>query len=237
MKPINLLFDNDKSVFTNDHRGRREQDQRPLLTKQDPLALSWASYAVWLRDPRQRWVSLDDVQAHDHDFEMASITRRYYREKLMFDALKGQEFSQYRKSLLEIIDGKGILEHRHLGIIYRLPYFYIEDIGRQDLLTMGNFAKIDFDGSYVDDVRDLNFVKTIFRSRRHRECNEYWFRDQNNQPVMWEVPSPNNPYAKFIESFLKSKLDTTTRLLGRFSPNDNLYCLKYWKLFNAEVAI
>lgn len=236
IKSVDLFFDKHDIDTATTPGNWSFRDKKPLSYKQDPLALSWASYAVWLRDPNRRWVDLDNVEASAHDHEMANQTRKYYREKLVLDALKGTRFSDFRQALGEIVNGDNqVLESRHLGIIYRLPYFYVEDTERANLFKHFGFSAIKQD-NFVDDVRELVAVKRIFRSRRSNEVHEYWFKDANNEPVLWEIPQRNLDYSKFVESYIGHNLGRPMMLSGRYSVKDNLHCFKYWKLFGAGVA-
>lgn len=227
-------LDNNNSGI-NQRLGLRDRNNQPLQLKQDPLALSWASYAIWIRDPARRWVDLNDVEASAHDYQMANETRKYYREKLVIDALKGTRFSEFRQCLSEVVSSDQILENRHLGIIYRLPYFYVEDRERASLFEEHNFSPIQQEQA-LNDVRELIAVKRIFRSRRSNEVHEYWLKDENNEPVVWEIPKQNTDYSKFVESYIRCNLGKTMKLSGRYTVKDNLYCLKYWKLFGVEMV-
>ena len=52
---------------------RDKKSVQELSFADDPIALSWASYHVWQKFPTRRWVNLNEVDAHQHDHEIAFI--------------------------------------------------------------------------------------------------------------------------------------------------------------------
>ena len=211
----------------------RYNDRRPLTEKADPLALSWAAYAVWLRDPTRRFVPFTDIEAHDHDHDMAKATRKYYRDRLAMDVLRNnRDPSQFRQDLYDICNS-GIMRHCHLGMIYRLPYFYVEDTSRQELLTM--FPHTPRTRSPVPrllkikETRTLTTVDRIFHSRRGRETVEYWFRDEEQHPVMTRVTYANE--LRLLADGIFGTAGRQNRLQGFYTitrnPTNDFY---YWYL-------
>lgn len=181
---------------------QRAQDRRPLTEKADPLALSWAAYHVWTKFPNRRWASWNDIEVHDHDREMADATRRYYRNKLALRALKATvEPTQFSRDLYDVCNG-GIMRECHRGMLYRLPYFYVEDTKREALLEHTQHQP-DVDKlprvQTEKRTRKLERYGRIFHSRRNRETMEYWFHDTETQDaVMWSV-TYDNPLRSLVE--------------------------------------
>ena len=100
---------------------RKSKSAQEVTFADDPIALSWASFHIYLKNPSQRWVSLDDVEAHEHDRVIAADTRRYYRNKLMMQTLKGRPLSEYQTILYGIVSGEAPIMSDHIGIIMKLP--------------------------------------------------------------------------------------------------------------------
>lgn len=216
----------------------RYADTRPLTEKADPLALSWASYAVYLRSPQRRWVPFSDVEAHEHDHHMAEVTRRYYRNRLALEALRSNDIpSRFRRDLYDICNG-GIMRHKHLGMIYRLPYFYVEDTSRDELVSQFPLtprgSKPVPRSIHGPAPRRLVTVGQILRSRSRQESMQYWFRDENQHPVVMhlELKNPLHDLAKSI--FGTPEQENLVR--GRFyitqDPRRDFY---YWTLANPEL--
>lgn len=173
----------------------------PLDSPDDPLAASWASYHVWQKQPGRRWVPLNDVIISPHDRDIAETTRRYYRDKIAMQSLRQGEVSSFRQDLYDICNN-GVIRHKHLGMIYRLPYFYVEDIERQKLkdatTIMPDIGSLP---PYLSgkSTRRLRTHGKILHSRRARETMEYWYHDAaTGYPVLWCV-NYDNPLRSLVE--------------------------------------
>lgn len=185
----------------------RKEDRRPLTEKADPLALAWAAYHVWQKWPQRRWVPFDSIEAHDHDLEMAKVTRRYYRDRLTMKVLRGQELTPIQREMLDISQG-GTMRVCHMGLLYRMPYFYAEDVKRDDLASHYSTlvpASIKTRQAWrpapllEHQVQDLRPVTQILRTRKSGDVDEYWWRNCEDQPVLWSVVS-NNPLRSVVDS-------------------------------------
>jgi hypothetical protein len=156
----------------------------------DPIALSWASYHVWLNFPQRRWVSLNDVKAHEHDRAMAAETRCYYRDKLMMQTLKGKPLSEYQTTLYDIVSGEAPIISDQIGIIMKLPYFYVEDTELADVF--GKNKALTKDSVIAESRRDtITPLRRILCSRKNMEVYQYWFANSAGEATVWIVNSQN----------------------------------------------
>ena len=218
----------------------RERDRRPLTEKADPLALAWVAYAVWLKFPNRRWAEWSDLEVHEHDREMARVTREYYRNKLAMRALKNtREPTEFERDLYDICNG-GIMRECHKGILYRLPYFYVEDTETEalrDRFTVGP-QDIDVIPAFLLErsTRRLAPDTRIFHSRRRREVMQYWFRDTvTNHPVAWNVVY-DNPLRSLVDHLHRTQ--STVDLAARWHVvrlHDNSF--HYWIPADAELQL
>lgn len=184
-----------------------KEDRTPLNEKTDPLALAWAAYHVWQKFPQRRWVPFSSIEAHDHDHHMAQTTRRYYRDRLTMRVLRGQELTPIQREMLAISQG-GVLRRDHLGLLYRMPYFYAEDVKR-DSLSSHYTAQVSAHNTgrqawrpaplLEHQVQDLRPVTQILRTRKSGDVDEYWWRNSEDQPVLWSVVS-TNPLRSVVDS-------------------------------------
>lgn len=216
----------------------RAQDRRPLTEQADPLALSWAAYHVWTKFPNRRWVAWSELEVHDHDRHMANETRRYYRNKLALRALKATvEPTQFSRDLYDICNA-GIMRECHKGMLYRLPYFYIEDTLRSTLIdaTHSQPCVADATPDFITQrhCKKLRKHSRIFHSRRNREVMEYWFHDTVlGHPVMLSVDYAN-PLRSMVEHVWKSHPSLSLSghwLLGHDRQND----FHFWKIVQPEL--
>jgi hypothetical protein len=85
-------------------------------------------------------------------------------------------------------------------MIYRLPYFYVEDLARGELENIFSNTTVLNRQLTVDKETHVLFpVSKIFRSRKGNEFQEYWFRTESGDPVLWTV-SLNNSLRSLVES-------------------------------------
>lgn len=238
MKTISTLFD-DTTVFLREHEKEQAQrDRRPLTEKQDPLALSWAAYHVWENFPQRRWVDWADIEARDHDITMAEHTRRYYRDKIALRALSNNNaLTAFQKDLYDICNG-GILRECHRGMLYRLPYFYAEDVARQELRDLFKnrpaFDQRPVWSKHAEKVTmQLAPVMKIFKSRKNSEIMEYWFQETScDHPVMWAIKY-DNPLRSMVDNlFDESKFMRVSAYKHNTSRSQEF---NHWHLSDVEL--
>jgi hypothetical protein len=197
------IFDLD-SIWDDGKSNRAEKNLRPLAEKTDPLALSWASYHVWTKFPQRRWSDWNDLEAHEHDHAMALATRKYYRDRLMVRALATtNELTAFARDLYDICNG-GVMRECHRGMLYRLPYFYVEDITTAELISRYSGLPNPVDNNVIPitqncSIKTLEADCVIFHSRQRNETMQYWFRDtETGYPVKWEVKY-DNPLRSIVD--------------------------------------
>ena len=192
MPPKILSVDAWLDEYDANNRPVPDPQENNLMLAQDPLALSWASYGVYLKNGT-RWSDLGDLKASPHDIEMANQTRKYYIGQLTLQGLKGAGMSKYRADLYELLSGATPARKKHLGMLYRLPYFYVEDTGLDEL--QHEFANTAQPMLTVipapPHVKTLTPVTHILRSRRATDVDNYWWKTNNNYLVKWPVLSNN----------------------------------------------
>ena len=188
---------------------------KPAIFKDDPIALSCASYRRAMEtEMAVRFQDLDSCVARTDDREMANQVRQYYRNKIGVKALTShQPLTPFYHDLYEMLLGDVELQQRHIGMIQRLPYFYVEDQDRERLkqLIKDKSLKEDWIGNAMKNIggkeaHTLTPLMKIFRSRRGSEAQEYWFQNQLGQPVMWSVLN-GNPLRSVVDSlFVRSQI-------------------------------
>ena len=169
---------------------RKGKSAQEVTFADDPIALSWASYHVWTKFPARRWVGLDDVEAHEHDRVIAAHTRRYYRDKLMLQTLKGRPLSEYQTVLYGIVTGEAPIMSDQIGILMKLPYFYTEDIELADVFEK---TKALTEYSVIAESRRdiITPLRRVFCSRKNMEVYQYWFTNSKGEATVWVVNTQN----------------------------------------------
>jgi hypothetical protein len=190
------------STQSEDHIAKPHSDVRPLMLIDDPIALSCAAYRKAVdTDMAVRFTDLKSVKATDQDHELAETIRKYYANRIMLRTLTNPApVTKFYQDLYELVVKFSQVQHRHLGMIYRLPYFYIEDLAREELEKhFSNTSVLNCQLTVDKETQVLVPVSKIFRSRKGSEIQEYWFRNESGQAVLWAV-NHNNSLRSIIES-------------------------------------
>ena len=121
--------------------------------------------------------------------------------------LRVHDLTAIQRELLSISQG-AVLRRDHLGLLYRMPYFYAEDVKRDELAShYSTKVPASVAGRQAwrpaplleHQVQDLRPVTQILRTRRSGDVDEYWWRNSEDQPVLWSVVS-NNPLRSVVDS-------------------------------------
>jgi hypothetical protein len=198
---------------------------KPAVFKEDPIALSCASYRRAAETGMTvRFQDLNQCIAQPQDRDMAKQVRQYYQNKIAVKTLTSpQPLTPFYHDLYEMLLGQVELQQRHIGMIHRLPYFYVEDQNREQLKQLikdksltpdwiGN-AMLLANGNAISlagkETHALTPVMKIFRSRRGSESQEYWFQNHVGQPVMWSVLNGNALRSVVDSLFMRSQISVS----------------------------
>lgn len=231
VKTMLLDFETDELFAKPD---AKKPDTRPLALAQDPLALSWASYQITKKNPQRRWTSLEDLSAMPWDIEMADTTRRYYRDKIMMANLRGTPMTKFKQDLYDICNN-GVMTHDHLGMIYRLPYFYEEDT-TQELLFSSHPTVEGRVGSIAErQTRTLVPIQRLMRSRARNEVVQFWFKDEHNRLVMWAV-TYSNTLRPLVESIFEKGPVTLSAFFHVQSAKHSNHKFQFWQIGDVRIV-
>lgn len=181
--------------------------KRVIQFKQDPIACACASYRIWQENPARRWSDLDSVVVWQDDIEQAQALRKYYRERLVMSALKNvnRQVSEFRRKLGALVTDQLEITKDELGLLYRLPYFYAEDLDI-DYVVANTTNSREISPVPADSQRlVMTFLplRKIFRSRRSAEVNQYWWTaEAGGIPFEFSVRT-DNPLAGMIDGLFE----------------------------------
>lgn len=236
---VNTVNPTLKEVFArwNDVFSELEQ-QKEIVTPvnfggEDPLALSWAAYNNWIAVQGIRFTPLSDIEPRDEDYSLAEQTRSYYRDKLAIKALKGTPLTKFQNALYGMLTGSEFMSDQ-LGMLYKLPYFYIEDQARDRVYAKTHsLAKFRTQGSHRTCT--LTPIEKILVSRRGAERYEYWFHDVNQHGVCIVVAA-NNPIRSFVDCVWNKHGSTAIKGMwyAKFLNHNPEYC--YWTINQPEIV-
>lgn len=179
--------------------GDDEYKKRPLPFD-NPLARSIRARRDYLDSNCivERWPSLVEIRPDVQDFEQAEAIRRYYSDRLAFNKLKTGKSTEFAEELYSLLSHQTPAQQQHLGMIYRLPYFYAEDRAHDELAVRYADRQPKAATNFVDVLntstgpKTLRPVQQIMRSRQAAEMMEFWFENEDHQPVMMAVSTSNS---------------------------------------------
>ena len=203
---LTIDWDDFKAVF-------KTPDPEPDMTfNDDPVALAWAAYRVYLANPANRWADFADVEVTVHDRAVAQEIRSYYTGRILMDTMKSKNpMSEFRKKLYGLLIGETGLKKKDIGLLYRLPYFYVEDTDLDQVIEQTQTASVMFG---MELVGTFTLIKRILVSRRSGDFVHFWLRHhKRSEPFMIAVKT-DNPLLPLLEGILENpvKLSATAYL-------------------------
>jgi hypothetical protein len=187
-------------------------DEKVLEFRDDPLTLSCASYRVYANNPNDRWHDLDAVVVEPADREQATAIRQYYGTKLVMEALMGRKLTEFRAKMGQFLAGNHKLQRNELGMLYKIPYFYVEDTAVDRVIAETVPAK---ELHEITHRLHLTHHSTILQTRKSGDMKQYWFVDYQQQAYMLSGPA-NNPLTSLVESvFARGNIDIIARVFRK----------------------
>ena len=178
----------------------RMTSRQPQITeiefKYDPLACACASYRIWQTNQACRWNDLNQIIPGQEDIEQAEQLKQYYRERLVMQSLTrvgNTNQSEFRRKLAQLVVNDLVITNRELGLLYRLPYFYQEDLGIDAVVQETNCQIQPLLSASPVENYTLNPLRRVLKSRSSGEYYHYWFKDTtHNHPHSLVVRSDNS---------------------------------------------
>jgi len=167
---------------------RRHKPAAPRATfMDDPLALSCASYRIYQNEPARRFTNIDNVKATAEDRTHAQAIRDYYNQRYTMKVLKGQILTDYQQKAAQFLSGLYHLTTEEVGMLYKLPYFYDEDLALAQVVE----HTISYDASNVAVEQELTLTpyKKIHVTRKGAsDFVHYYYQDQSQHAVVIVCP-------------------------------------------------
>lgn len=179
-----------------------EEKPLPLIKlPADPVACACASYRTWKENPARRWEDIETVVVWQDDIEEAERLKKYYRDRLIIEALKkttDTNTSTFRQKLGRLVVNELAITKKEIGLLCRLPYFYEED---QDLDFIVANTVCSIPDTTPISVQNYVLVpmRRVLRSRAMGDYYHYWFRDTIYNTAHDLVVKHDNPLRSMID--------------------------------------
>jgi hypothetical protein len=197
----------------------------------DPLVLSCALKRTNAED-KNNYLSLtsSDLAAKvtDEDRATAEAIREYYCKQWFWASLNGaNNLSSFRNRAFYLMSNRirKVVE-QDIGIYYKLPWFYDEDMIYNDLKK--NYIHKDLPMTSIrKTTKELMFLRSSQSHQKNRKVERFWFTDDT---YLYTITLQlNNPllemFRNMIEVGRKSKFDTYVK-------HDRLAEFEFYTLYN-----
>jgi hypothetical protein len=205
----------------------------PLVEfKDDPVVLACASYRYYEKNSADRWRNFELVEVIEEDRIKAEEIRRYYSQRLTFDALTRPVVSEFRTKLGAFLAGNHKITIDEQGLLYKLPYFYAEDTAL-DWITEQTVSAMPVRDPALRSIT-LTPLKKILKARRGQEMYQYWFKSAEGYGCVLPVLA-NNPLKSIIESLMyRDQLEISAYVYSKRHWNHKQH--RYYLLGNVSLA-
>ncbi|CAB4137241.1 hypothetical protein UFOVP328_11 [uncultured Caudovirales phage] len=190
-------------------RNKRHKPEIPRATfRDDPLALSCASYRIYKNEPARRFVNIDTVNATPEDRVHAQAIRDYYNGRYTMKALRGNTLTEWQQKAAQFLSGMYHLNTDELGMLYKLPYFYEEDLTMDEIIAETTTCVVTTANRFVEEEQlTLTPLRRVMVTRKgSADVVHYYYLDQHQHAVVVSCPSTNQLSAMMDGLFLQPKI-------------------------------
>lgn len=186
---------------------------KPITLPDDPVTLTCAAYRMYQENERHRWLDFEQVVVWQDDREQALRLKKYYRDRLVIEALKnnGTEVSQFRQKLRKLVTDELVITESELGMLYRLPYFYEEDQALDRVIANTDTVRPESYCKGAEVTATYTLVERVLHSRRSGEHYYYWTKTDKDPYLHLFVIKSDNPLRGMFESVIAKPVKLNTR--------------------------
>ena len=218
MSTVDLELDDDPvmAIF--------EQKPKVAMTfSEDPVVLACVAYRLGM------YINLEDLTPLPEDRDLGARVRRHFMDKLVVQRLRGGNISAFREKLGAFLAGNRPIYRDEVGMLYHLPYFYFEDLARDELISA--IRPIQPQQPFAGTVT-LTPLTTLTLKRRSGAVKEFWWKDNKNQPYCISVRE-NSESIKLYQSLWDfANITFESQVLSRRFNGTERY---YYRLVNAQL--
>ena len=155
-----------------------DKPKTPLSFGEDPVVLACAAHRLG------NYPDLEDLRPTDQDRELGSCVRKHFMNKLVIQRLQGKKPSAFREKLGAFLTDNRSLYKEEIGMLYHLPYFYFEDLARDELIAATTPVQ------QVEPQRHKVILKPYANfslKRRGGSVKQYWWVDSDHRPYCMNI--------------------------------------------------
>jgi hypothetical protein len=237
----NTVFevDDDFDILLEEKTDRALKKEIPdAVFKDDPVALSITSYLIWIKNPHRRWVTIDEVgQVVPEARAMAHELRQYFLHRGTMKVLQGQTPTEFQYKMNAFLSDIRPLKTDELGLLYRLPYFWQEDMALDRVFEGATDITVDHEPQlrHITMIAPLTPIREVLKSRRSGDMVQFWFANTEGQRCVYTVRSDNSLISVFRSLYKQEKLQIKAQASWHQLPGSHIRT-RFWKLSALELA-
>lgn len=171
-----------------------EQPKIPMIFAEDPVVLACAAHRLG------NFPDLAEITPTTEDRELGAKVRRHFMDKLVMQRLRNDKVSAFRDKLGAFLVDNRPLYNDEIGMLYRLPDFYFEDLETQELIDSTSAVAVQ---DPQNQTVTLKPHKCISLKRRAGAIQQYWWLDEHQRPYCLSIreSADNQPLYQSIWQF------------------------------------
>lgn len=176
---------------------------QPIVFKDDPVAMAVSVHRCWKASPTSgaRWADLETATITEEDRLVSEQLRKYYADRIMMTMLGNTKISDFRRKLYGVVSNTMSLEKKDIGLLYRLPYFYDEDLAVDRVMAQTESVKERVPTERIQSR--FTVIERVLRSRRAGDYTQLWMtREGSAEPYMITIKC-DNPYHRLVTKLLE----------------------------------
>jgi hypothetical protein len=237
------VIDDDIDIFTpRVYNNAAQRKPEPVLARfsDDPIALSIQSYLIWKSNPNRRWVPVDEVgRVTPEARAMAQELRTYFIHRNTMKVLQSQQPTEFQYKMNGLLHDIRPLQQDELGMLYRLPYFWQEDLALDQVFEGATNVDIKSAGPNmiwhtVTTHARLTPIREVLKSRKSGDFVQFWFANSDGERCMYAVRADNGLISVFRSLFKKESMQVKATAMLHRLPGSHIRT-SYWKLSGLEL--
>lgn len=240
----NTVFEieDDFDILLDEKEKHEEKKPVPLATfSDDPVALSIQSYLIWKSNPHRRWVPVDEVgRVTPEARAMAQELRTYFMHRNTMKVLQGQTPTEFQYKMNGLLHDIRPLPQDEMGLLYRLPYFWQEDLALDQVFEGATNVEAKPDGPHLPVIRHMTThvrltpIREVLRSRKSGDFVQFWFADSDGERYVYAVRADNSMISLFRSLFKRESMQVKAHAMLNRLPGSHIRT-SYWKLTGLEL--
>ena len=185
----------------------------------------------------RRWIPVTEVGRPTSEARaLAHEIRKYYLHRSTMKLLQGNQPTEFQQKMIGFLADTRPLKIDELGLLYRLPYFYQEDLALDSVFEGATQIEIDGPAFYsVTTHTTLTPIREVLKSRRAGDYIQFWFSNPEGERSVYDVKADNKLISVFRSLYKQPKLQIKATAKMEALRGSHIKT-RYWRLIDLELV-